>query len=207
MERIDYRDRAVNLEEICSELSLDLESTEQEVQDEDGNPILGTVNFSRKSIRINSHRTITHNKENRKRFTIAHEIGHFCLQHDNYLRSESVLERDLLIDNVMENSFNYERLEFQANAFASHLLLPEYMFRKKTAEIREHLGIKDRGHGYIFVDNQPWNDQSYNELRSILSTYFEVSKQAIEIKFKKLGMLNDQRKGPEGLTIRPTTAD
>ncbi len=202
LEKITYKDGAVDLNKICSKLYIDLQFTNHSDQDEDGNSILGSVNFDQKSILIYSH-----DDKNRERFTIAHEIGHFYLRHDRYLRSESIVERDLTIRDEKESSFNYERLECQANIFAADLILPEDMFLRKTEEYRRKLGIKDRGHGYIFVDDQPWNYGSYNQLLEYLSSYFEVSKQAIEIQYKKNGMLTDQRKKPESLSILPIRSE
>ncbi|MBW9064102.1 ImmA/IrrE family metallo-endopeptidase [Rhizobium herbae] len=189
LEQIGYQGGRVDLQQICDELSIDLQFTNHLVKDADGNLILGSANFTRRLIQINAHED-----GNRERFTIGHEIGHFCLKHDGYLRSENVIESDLLIHSQSKKSLNYERLEFQANAFSSELILPDRPFSIKTAEYRRDLDIRDRGHGYIFVDDQPWNYQAYNELLSRLSSHFEVSKQAIEIKFKNMGWLNDQRK-------------
>jgi len=189
LKKIDYKPGWVDLAKICSNLSIDLQYTNLEAQDGNGNLILGSANFDRKSILINSH-----DNKQRERFTIAHEIGHFCLQHDQYLRSETILERDLLINTENECSFNYERLEFQANAFASELLLPTKVFEVATKVGRERLGIIDIKFGYIYVDNQPCNYEPYNKLLIELSSYFDVSRQAIEIKFIKMGMLTDERK-------------
>jgi len=106
-----------------------------------------------------------------------------------------------------ESGFSYERLEYQANTFASELILLFEMFLRKTAEYRRELEIKDKGHGYIFVDDQPCNYGPYNQLLLYLSSYFEVSKQAIEIKYRKNGMLTDQRKKPKSLSIPLTISD
>lgn len=202
LKQIDYTAGPVDLAKICSELFIDLQYTNQEVQDSNGNPILGSANFDRKSILINSHE----NKQ-RERFTIGHEIGHFCLRHDRYLRSETIVERDLLINSAKKKSFNYDWLEFQANAFASELLLPNNIFRIRISEFRADLDIRDIGHGYIFVDDQPCNYEPYSQLLSKLSSYFEVSKQAVEIKLKKMRMLTDQRKRRESLSISHTLAN
>jgi Zn-dependent peptidase ImmA (M78 family) len=99
-----------------------------------------------------------------------------------------------------DNKFNYERLEIQANIFASDLLLPAQMFRMKIDEYRRYLGIVDKGHGYIFVDDQPCNYELYIPLLSALSSYFEVSKRAVEIKLKRMGLLKDQRRKLESLS-------
>lgn len=188
LEQVGYEEGIVDLEKICSVLSIDLQRSEEAVQDVYGKFVLGSANFNRRTIVINLHEN-----QRRERFTIAHEIGHFCLSHDRYLRSENIVEADLLIDSEKEINFNYDRLEFQANAFASELLLPEQIFVRKTNEYRQELQIRDRGHGYIFVDSQRCNYMPYDMLLAELSSYFDVSKQAIEIKLSKLNMLTDQR--------------
>ncbi|MBL1436691.1 MAG: ImmA/IrrE family metallo-endopeptidase [Rhodobacteraceae bacterium] len=185
---VEYHSGPVDLTNICSVLSLELTFTEQTVQDADGKRILGSANFDRKSIQVN-----THDSELQERFTIGHEIGHFYLFHDRYLRSEIIVEQDLFMDNETENVFNYDRLEIQANIFASELLLPTQIFQVKIDESREFLGIKDRGHGYIFVDNQPCNYTPYNDLLIQLSLFFKVSKQAIQIKLMRMKLLTDNR--------------
>lgn len=192
LDSISYTSGAVDLDRICQILSIDLQFSDREVVDIDGTPVLGSAIFSQKMIVINSHSLQT-----RERFTLAHEIGHFVLNHEHYLRSESVIERDLFITKEKSKIFNYERLEYQANAFAAELILPDASFLQQTARIRRDLDIKDRGHGYIFVDDQPCNFSVYNELLARLSNYFQVSKQAVEVKLKKLRMLTDQRKRDE----------
>ncbi|WP_310621930.1 ImmA/IrrE family metallo-endopeptidase [Flexibacterium corallicola] len=188
LEVIDYFDGDVDLKKICATLNIDLQCSKEKITNNYGNPILGSANFDQKTIKINFHK----NKE-RKRFTIAHEIGHFYMQHDRYLRSETHIENDLLLDSDRENEFHYERLEYQANTFASCLLLPEKSFLRKIEEYRAGLDIKNRGHGYIYVDDQPCNYTIYKLFLTQLKLHFKVSEQAIEIKLKKMGLLNDQR--------------
>ncbi|MBY3143971.1 ImmA/IrrE family metallo-endopeptidase [Rhizobium laguerreae] len=192
LQQADYVSGAVDLSKICKVLSIDLQIADRAVFDTDGAAILGSANFGRKIIEINAHTLKT-----RERFTIAHEIGHFVLDHEQYLRSETIIERDLFITKEKPSSFNYERLEYQANAFSAELILPDDVFLRKTAHFRRDLDFRNIGHGYIFVDNQPCNYVPYEELLSRLSTYFEVSKQAIEVKFKKAKMLTDSRKRNE----------
>ncbi|MDB4559003.1 ImmA/IrrE family metallo-endopeptidase, partial [Amylibacter sp.] len=83
--------------------------------------------------------------------------------------------------------------ESQANKFSSEFLLPAEMFAKQLAVRRSRLGIQDRGHGYLFVDDQSCNYLPYNQLLSDISDYFKVSKQVIEIRLRNYGLLNDQR--------------
>ncbi|WP_246804739.1 ImmA/IrrE family metallo-endopeptidase [Mesorhizobium mediterraneum] len=119
LEQVGYKSGPVDLKKICSMLCLDLQFSDQLVEDEDGTPILGSANFDRKSIKINSHAD-----KNRERFTLGHEIGHFCLKHDQYLRSETIVERDLFINTESEKGFDYERLEFQPITSLRILLCP-----------------------------------------------------------------------------------
>ncbi|WP_287330061.1 ImmA/IrrE family metallo-endopeptidase [Mesorhizobium sp.] len=188
LEQVGYNSGPVDLEKICSMLYLDLQFSDQFVEDGDGTPILGSANFDRRSIKINSHAD-----KNRERFTLGHEIGHFCLKHDQYLRSETIVERDLFVDTESEKGFDYERLEFQANYFSSDIIMPSHVFRTEVDVARKKFDIRDRGHGYIFVDDQPCNLLPYYQLLLQLSLYCEVSKRATEIKLKKMGLLTDQR--------------
>ncbi|WP_434714265.1 ImmA/IrrE family metallo-endopeptidase (plasmid) [Rhizobium sp. YTUHZ045] len=123
VEAIGYKAGPIDLTEICAAMSLELKFTRTNVFDEDATLILGSANFDRNVIEINSH-----DNEFRERFTIGHEIGHFCLGHGRYLRSETVVERDLLLDVEGAENFNFTRLELQANLFASEIVLPDKSF-------------------------------------------------------------------------------
>ena len=64
--------------------------------------------------------------EKRRRFTIAHELGHFFLHGNN--QSDFWDETTVLFrNNVDSNS-----MEWQANRFAAELLMPEDAFREKV---------------------------------------------------------------------------
>ncbi len=185
---VSYCSGEVPLEGICNALGLSLHYEDMSTFDHDGNAILGSANFDRMSIVVyrNGH-------PQRERFTIAHEIGHFVLEHGKYLKSEVIVEADLHGEEVLDDAFNYERLEYQANWFASELLLPDGLFRKQLRKIREQYNVVDRGFGYLFVDDQPCNFGPYNQILRELSFQFGASKSAIEVKLKRSGLLTDQR--------------
>lgn len=189
LNKIHYEFGAVDLVKLSSDLAIELVTSEQVIYDSDGNPVLGTANFADRSIQI-----YRHENRQRERFTIAHEIGHFCLLHDRYLRSDSIVEHDMFLDMETRRNFNYGQLEYQANTFASELLLPDRKFRLAVQEKRQHLSINDKGFGYIFVDDQPCNYTPYNQMISALSENFEVSKQAIEVRLKRMGLVTDKRR-------------
>jgi Zn-dependent peptidase ImmA (M78 family) len=86
-----------------------------------------------------------------------------------------------------------DKLEYQANNFASCLLLPRSRFIESVAEFKTLYKIHDRGHGFIFVDNQLHNYIPYNSFIQDLKDRFQASKAAIEIRLKKLNLLIDHR--------------
>ena len=66
-------------------------------------------------------------EDGRKRFVVAHEIGHYEL-HRKKLPLISCTEEDFYKWNA-----DNQHLEVEANYFASELLMPEEMFRKRVA--------------------------------------------------------------------------
>ena len=60
----------------------------------------------------------------RRRFTIAHEIGHYLLH------PQEVLDRDDTIENF--SIWNDAGEESEANLFAAELLMPEFLFKPKA---------------------------------------------------------------------------
>lgn len=189
LELVNYQTGAVDLPSVCKSLDIDLKFTDHSAVDCDGAPILGTANFVHRLIEVNAT-----NLDTRDRFTIGHELGHFVLGHEAFLRSESVIERDLKVSERSIDENSHMRLEYQANIFANELVIPHNQFLLRLDELRTELDFRDKGFGYIYVDDQPCNFVPFNALLSQLSTHFHVSKRAIEVKLARLQMLSDQRK-------------
>lgn len=77
----------------------------------------------------------------RRRFTIAHELGHYCLHKDFLDRTGIILERS--------NKFSHIRdKEIEADNFAAELLMPKDFFLKKHEEFN---GSKQKLMDYFFV--------------------------------------------------------
>ena len=196
LQEIGYRQGPVDLEKMCSSLALELHYSNALPQDADGRHVLGTANLDTNTIQINYHRNPL-----RKRFTLAHELGHFRLGHKKYLRSDNMIDSDLFSSADPGSERNYERLEFQANIFASLVILPDETFRVATAVACRLHDIKDRGHGRVYVDDQPSNRADYLKLLTDLSEYFQVSHQVIEIRLLRMGLLTDRRTRSEPINI------
>lgn len=101
--------------------------------------------------------------ESRKRFSIAHELGHLFI-HMGYKISEETWENS---DNVF-NRLDSGELEFQANEFAAALLMPEEKFIK--------------------VMNDNYNKGSYN--MENVAEYFNVSLEAAINRGRWLNLLS-----------------
>jgi Zn-dependent peptidase ImmA (M78 family) len=83
------------------------------------------------------------------------------------------------------------RLEWQANYFASCLLLPERPFINDFFSVVESLGLKDRGFGVLYLDEQLCNVQSFLSVTDKLRGKYKVSRAVIKLRLKKMGLLNE----------------
>lgn len=89
-----------------------------------------------------------HGHEGRIRFTIAHELGHFLLEHHEFLRDESFIctRQDMKRLSMKRSSMNnqHARQEMEANHFAGALLAPRSCFvpfLHSTPNIRDIHGM------------------------------------------------------------------
>ncbi len=138
----------------------------------------------------------------RRQFTVAHELGHYLLGHGQYMQQEfcggSDIERDgrsgILAQDIA-------RMEWQANRFASCLLLPHEQFIASFIKLIEQHNITDKGYGVLYVDNDPWNLRTFISIVSTLASEFGISQSVVEYRLKNLRLLNDKR-----ITARPTGA-
>jgi Zn-dependent peptidase ImmA (M78 family) len=114
--------------------------------------------------------------ENRKRFTIAHEIGHFFLHSQNPLFVDKVFAVKLR-DHVSSEAISIDEIE--ANAFAAELLMPTHMLRKDLQQISSDVleYTDDLGSLDVVLDR--------------LAKTYQVSKQAMTIRLINLGFIQD----------------
>lgn len=102
----------------------------------------------------------------RKRFTLAHELGHLVLHNE---------ESSLFVDNMLfkRQSDGYttreERMEREANYFAASILMPEFLVRKEVNLFQKDL----------------YEDENIEEL----AKKFGVSKPAMTFRLTNLGLI------------------
>jgi hypothetical protein len=193
-----YASGPVSLDAICAQqgtaTGLTVRIGEPPGPHEKAREILGRIRFDPLEI-------VTYAREGesvgRQRFTLAHELGHLLLGHGEYMQMETCEGRDL--DREPPKDLDDEmiqRLDWQANQFASFLLLPEGPFVSDFLRLAEHYELRDHGYGLFYVDNQRCNYQPYYAITAHLMTAYEVSRTVVDIRLKALGYLKDERTPP-----------
>jgi Zn-dependent peptidase ImmA (M78 family) len=114
--------------------------------------------------------TIGYNQDEqkvRRRFTIAHELGHFELHKD---KSDLFVDKQFVYRSIYSNdSPEKQQMEQEANYFASAILMPSDLVRKEVDKTKLDLG----------------SEKAIEELSKV----FEVSTTAMSIRISNLGFL------------------
>lgn len=110
----------------------------------------------------------------RKRFTVAHELGHFFL-HSKYSLFVDKVFAVKLRDHVSSEAIDSDEIE--ANAFAAELIMPANLVFDDF--IKAQSGILD------------YEDDNLDETISGLANKYQVSKQAMNIRLINMGVIPD----------------
>lgn len=192
---IGHKEGEVALEEICKKertrSGLKLRHRKRPATDGLPENVLGRITFEPLEIQLFSQE-ISH--AGRLRFTLAHELGHYFLNHGSYLVGEfcelSDFESD---DNPVIVLADIRRMEWQANRFASSLLMPRADIAEDFEALLRRLDVVDRGFGPLFVDYQPCNLRNYEMVTGSLMRKYGVSRSAVRNRLEDLGLLTDAR--------------
>lgn len=186
--RIGYNFGEVSLGDICQWLQ-DERGLKVILQSSLGKGVLGQITFDPLEIHIDNK-----NSESsvRARFTLAHELGHFLLGHAQYMSGERCLESDVDLDNPPDIGVrDIMRMEWQANQFASCLLLPKKEFIQTFLSVAAENGLSNKGFGILYLDQQKCNLDAYYKTTTALMAIYNVSRTVVKIRLKKLGLLNE----------------
>ncbi|MEW7987706.1 MAG: ImmA/IrrE family metallo-endopeptidase [Candidatus Thiodiazotropha sp.] len=162
-----------------------------------GNKILGK--FVTKPRAIFVDKSLDYN-DPRWSFTLAHEIGHLILHRhvsidlgkEHYSVFSDTIEQ--IKASLVQPWSPYQWLEWQANSFASSLLMPRVRFHKAfQSAMREHPSSRNKQ--YIYLDQQPDNIRLLKEIKKNLERIFQVSSASLENRMKEVGVLIDARPG------------
>jgi Zn-dependent peptidase ImmA (M78 family) len=157
-----------------------------EIRELPDNYILGYYDAADRIIVVNEHIDPMINEaanQGRFNFTIAHEIGHHSLH--RYLILNELSQFDLLNKSKQASRFicrkedTVSRLEQQANRFASALLMPANLLKKKWNDlVIENGAAKD-------------NSSKLNILTNAIAAHCLVSYEAAAIRISQLGLAID----------------
>ena len=160
-----------------------------------GKKILGRFDFQPRRILID--RVLPHDSP-RFRWTLSHEVGHFVL-HRKLYPSNISREPQEFIDTKEELRFirtarrsDLQWIEWQANQFASALLLPRPIVYAAVVSVQQELNIPRAGS--IYLDDQTCNLGAYINVLSRVSAKLNVSRTVLRIRLLHLGILTDARR-------------
>lgn len=150
--------------------------------------LLGSCDIKNKVICI--HPSLIGTK--RHLFVLAHELGHYLLHKDlkmdqNYYDSFADPEVNFRT-NRYELTNTKHWIEWQANYFASALVLPDIVL---VAQLLKFQNLNNLSNGALYVDDQIENRRIYNKTLERLSYLFDVTKTSLIYRLKDLNMLQD----------------
>jgi Zn-dependent peptidase ImmA (M78 family) len=195
LKKICYSGAAVSLDAICQwqskETGLIVATGVAPVGSDLTNGTLGRIRFDPLEITILN---CAERYRGQRRFTLAHELAHHLLGHSKYMMGEECEEKDFGRDGPPNLGIeDVYRMEWQANHFASCLLLPKESFVSDFFALVREYDLKDHGYGVLFVDEQPCNQHAFYVITDSLRLKYDVSRSAVEIRLKKFGLLKDTR--------------
>ena len=121
------------------------------------------------------------NVPTRYRFSLAHEIAHAVLHQKVFhsLSFTNIAEWKVVQAAIPED--DYGKLEWQAYAFAGHVLVPSAQLRQRFAEARTF--AEEQG-----VDVRSLSEDARRMMAGFLARQFEVSTAVVEKRLEKEGL-------------------
>jgi Zn-dependent peptidase ImmA (M78 family) len=160
IDRLGVQTAPIDVESIASMLDLRI------VAEDLGSDISGLLVSRDDSASIAVRRS---DPPNRRRFTIAHEIGHFVLRH--HAQRDELVHADRheqVIYRSPRASEGLDPVEVQANQFAASLLMPARFVREHVEQLQKPISESDV---------------------KALANEFKVSEQAMTIRLTTLGLI------------------
>ena len=144
--------------------------------------MLGKLQINDNSVYVNS--SLKTNLK-RRNFTIAHEIGHWYLH--SQLLKDSIESYGDTLETTGFMDKTEQRLEMQANYFASILLIPKEIIQNELGEILEKYDIRRLP---IYVDTQKCNISNYHIIVGEFAQKHNLSKKVVAYRLMDLKLLD-----------------
>ena len=139
LNRYNYIDDMVDIANIVRQ-----QGYEVFVDDDLENNISGFVDHENKEVVLNANET-----PERRRFTLAHELGHIILNAD----SGQIQHRDNITNSQLD-IYASEPNEVEANYFAGCILMPRNVFIREFNKIKQDISVKTQLLAYYFGVSQ-----------------------------------------------------
>jgi len=158
-----------------------------------GKTILGKTQLKPKGLFVD----ISLVNDSRFNFVLAHELGHLVYHRFVDIKRTGYKEQELVdteIDFVTgKKNLKTARawIEWQANYFASALLIPIATVRKAVVEKQKEKGIK-RNLGQIILEAKQYSVSDYKEIQKHLELVYSVNATNVECRLKDMGILIDR---------------
>ena len=120
--------------------------------------------------------------DGRKNFIIAHELGHYFLQHQLTNNSFYCFENEILEDNSHQDN-----IENEANYFATCLLMPEEKITKAFKSMLYNAS-KQRMSDYLLVTRATYG--IWCGIKDELMKRYGVSDEALRYRLRTIGLVN-----------------
>ena len=157
-----------------------------------GSKILGAYTYKPEGIHIDK----SLDGDKRFQFVLGHELGHFVLHRkynvdmDEY-NTISDTEKDFKTGKKRLKSLR-DWMEWQANCFASAIILPRATITEALIAIQKDIGIK-RHLGKIFLNKECRSLSDFDVSLNRLADCYGVNRTNIECRLKDLNILIDRR--------------
>jgi Zn-dependent peptidase ImmA (M78 family) len=159
-----------------------------------GQDILGAITFEKQTVYINNALDPFEDeqREGRHNFTLAHEIGHWMLHRFDFLLPDPLRPYDSKLTILCRSQQKKDPREWQADQFATNLLMPRPMVQKTWREIHGNL-VMDVGDISAFKggDDLLASKKKHFALVKEFAQTFGVSAQAMRIRLADLQFVTD----------------
>lgn len=134
----------------------------------------------------------------RQKFILAHEFGHLVLHRNILVKRDEYVNADIEdVDwdfstgkKILVSARDW--LEWQANKFASAILMPRATLYAALIRVQKSLDIH-RNLGQIYLDEQKYSFRDFQLTLEKLQEIYQVTKTNLEFRLNDLGLLIDTR--------------
>ncbi|AEE49977.1 restriction endonuclease [Haliscomenobacter hydrossis] len=159
-------------------------------KDLEGRHIVASVDFGQKTLVMDG----SLKGDSRFSFILGHEFGHICLHNKLAISQNSyeTFEDHKFSFWLGKANFTNQRqwIEWQANRFASSLLMPSGIFELFCKSVFSHFGR--RSYEPLYVDDNKYSQDDFHKIVNALALQFKTTKTSIIYRMYSLNLINNK---------------